>query len=85
MKTPLSPRLIDAAWLLLLLTTGTAWLVFDGAVSTTHQPALLMALMVVKSFLILAIFMDLVRNSRLMLAAVLAFMALIGVGIVVQI
>jgi cytochrome c oxidase subunit IV len=85
MKTQLSPRLIDAAWLLLLLTTATAWLVFDGAVSTTHQSAVLMALMVVKSGLILAIFMDLVRHSRWMLAGVLAFMLLIGVGIAVQI
>jgi cytochrome c oxidase subunit IV len=85
MKTPLSPRLIDAAWLLLLFTTGTAWLVFDGAITTAHQPALLMALMVVKSGLILAIFMDLIRHSRLMFAGVLAFMLAIGMGIAVQI
>lgn len=83
MNPPPSRMLTDLTWLGLMITTALAWLVFDGTVAMGSVVGALMALMFVKSVLILAVFMDLARASKTMLVGMSAFMALVAVGVVV--
>ena len=85
MTPPPSRLLTDLTWLALLGATGLAWLVFDGTLTTRHIATALMALMLLKSALILAVFMDLARASKLTLFGLLACMAIVAVGVAVQI
>ena len=81
MNRTIYKRTIDVAWLLLLGATVALWFVVDGSVGSTVAP--LMGIMVVKSALIAAVFMDLWRTSKLTFALVLGTMAIIGGAIVV--
>lgn len=73
-------RMIDVAWALLLGATLLLWWSFEGGARESNLE-LLMAIMVVKSTLIAAVFMDLWRASRGVLALLVGTMIAIGVGI----
>ncbi len=83
MNPPPSRLATDVTWLALLAATALAGVVFDGTVSIGPVAAVLMVVAVLKSALILAVFMDLARTSLVVLVGLVAFMAMVGTAVAV--